>query len=433
MEEQQQKEIAVFRFGVISDFVTRAHLDHGEQERLLQHKCAQSWQIPYSNRSRIARSTLLTWIRRYKQSGGKLTALYPKQRSDQGRSRAIDADTAQSLIRLRKELPTAPVGILIAEMRLRGLAPLGLELRPATVYRFLHRQGLMEPEEPAAVDRRRFEAEWPNDVWQSDAMHGPMVTSGGKRRKTYLFAFLDDMSRLITHAEFYGSERLDSYLDALRQALLKRGLPRKLYVDNGPAFRSRHLQQVTASLGIALVHSQPYQPQGRGKIERWFRTVQGQFLPGFKGHSLEELNQALDCWIRDVYHPRKHASTGESPLKRFTDHMQCVRAAPKELEDHFRKSARRRVAKDRTVSLNGKLYEAPVALIAKQVMVLYHEHDLSRVEILHQGRSYGRLTPLDLHVNYRVGRRSSGLVLKHTPEKPLAGGKLPFRDQKEPS
>jgi len=104
-------------------------------------------------------------------------------------------------------------------------------------------------------------------------MHGPVVTTGDKNRKTYLFAFLDDMSRLITHSQFYTSEKLDSYLDALKQALLKRGLPRRLYVDNGPAFRSRHLQEITASLGIALVHSQPYQPQGRGKIERFFRTV----------------------------------------------------------------------------------------------------------------------------------------------------------------
>jgi transposase InsO family protein len=100
-------------------------------------------------------------------------------------------------------------------------------------------------------------------------MHGPMVTAGEKKRKTYLFAFLDDMSRLIAHAEFFLTERLDSYLDALRQALLKRGLPRKLYVDNGPAFRSAHLQEITASLGVALVHSKPYQPQGRGKVERF--------------------------------------------------------------------------------------------------------------------------------------------------------------------
>ena len=118
------------------------------------------------------------------------------------------------------------------------------------------------------MDRRKFEAELPNDLWQSDAMHAIKITSEGRLRKTYLFAFIDDMSRLVPHAEFYLREHLDSYSDALRRALSKRGLPRKLYVDNGPTFSSRHLGHVTASLGIALIHSQPYQPEGRGKIER---------------------------------------------------------------------------------------------------------------------------------------------------------------------
>jgi putative transposase len=117
------------------------------------------------------------------------------------------------------------------------------------------------------TDRRKFEAELPNDLWQSDVMHGPKVHVDGKRRKTYLIAVIDDHSRLICHGQFYLSEKLACYLQALEQALLKRGLPRKLYVDNGPAFRSRHLEQVTASLGIALIHSKPYKPQGRGKID----------------------------------------------------------------------------------------------------------------------------------------------------------------------
>jgi transposase InsO family protein len=282
------------------------------------------------------------------------------------------------------------------------------------------------------IDRRRFEAESPNDIWQSDTMHGPMVLFDDKRRKSYLFAFIDDMSRLIPQAQFYLSEKLDSFLDALRQALLKRGLPRKLYVDNGPAFRSKHLQEIAASLGIALIHSRPYKPQGRGKIERWFRTVRTQFLSGFKGKTLEDLNEALQCWIRDVYHDRKHSATGQSPLKRFADHMQCIRPAPKDLEDYFRKRAKRRVAKDRTLSLNGKLYEAPVHLIGQQVTVLYHEHDAARVEINFKGESHGFLTPLDLHVNCRVRRHHDRYITLREPSvKTISGGKLPLSSKQK--
>jgi transposase InsO family protein len=432
MDEQQQKDIAVFRFGVISDFVNRSHMERGEIERLLEEKSTRSWQIPHSSRTRLTRSTILGWVRCYKKGGGRLESLCPQSRSDHGLSRIIDEEIAHSLIRLRREMPTRPVVTLIAEMELRALAARGL-LKPSTVYRFLNRQGLMDPQAPTPVDRRRFEAELPNDIWQSDSMHGPTVIVTDKNRKTFLFAFLDDMSRLCTHAEFYTSEKLDSYLDALRQALLKRGLPRKLYVDNGPAFRSRHLQEITASLGIALIHSQPYQPQGRGKIERFFRTVQAQFLPGFKGDCLQELNLALDCWIREVYHQRTHSSTGSTPLKRFSDHMHCIRPAPKDLEDHFRTSAKRRVAKDRTVALNGRLYEAPVALIGQQITLLYHNHDPARVEARFNGRSFGLLTPVDLHINCRVRRRQGGLTIESQQNGAPSSGQLNFRSQEDPS
>jgi putative transposase len=337
MDEEKKKQIAVFRFGVISDFVNRSSMARGEQERLLREKCERQWHIPFSTRTRLAPS-----------------------RSDGGQARDIDEDTVQSLLRLRKELITAPVSTVITEAHRRRLILPGTQLPLSTVYRLLHHHGLMNNQDPPAIDRRRYEAESPNDIWQSDTMHGPLVVVDDTRRKSYLVAFIDDMSRLIPHAQFYLTEKLDSFLDALRQALLKRGLPRKLYVDNGPAFRSTHLEEITASLGIALVHSPPYKPQGRGKIERWFRTIRTQFLSGFRGRTLHDLNEALECWIRDVYHNRTHSGTGQSPLKRFADHLECVRPAPKDLEDFFRKRARRRVAKDRTISLNSQLYEAPL-------------------------------------------------------------------------
>ena len=132
-------------------------------------------------------------------------------------------------------------------------------------------------------------------------------------------------------------------------------------------------------------------------------------MPGFKGNLLEELNEAFELWLDDIYHQRKHGSTGQSPFERFTSHMECLRATPKELRDYFRKPARRRVAKDRTITLNGKLYEAPVALIGKQVQLLYHENQPEQVEVFHDHESYGFVTLLDLHINARVKRdKNSG-------------------------
>lgn len=408
MTEEEKQQVAVFRFGIIHEFVGSTRLDHGEQEELLREKCERKWVIPGSGRTRLSRSTIRRWIRLYTESGGKLESLYPQDRSDGGQARALDEDTCLALIELRRQMPKIPVVQLIRIMQERRLWS-GVPLSLTTVYRFLHSQGLMHKEQGVPSDRRKFEAELPNDLWQSDVMHGPLLSIGGKQRKSYLIAFIDDHSRLIPHGEFYFSEGLSCFMDAFAQALLKRGLPRKLYVDNGSAFRSRQLEYTTAALGIALVHARPYLPQGKGKIERYFKTVQTQFLPAFTGTTLEEINSSFKIWL-DEYHSRCHSSTGQSPFARFTQKMHCLRPAPDNLRDYFRTTVRRRVNKDRSVVVNRRLYEAPVALIGKRVEILYHEESPEQVEIRCQGESYGLLRQVDLHVNSRVKRDKNGHV-----------------------
>lgn len=409
MTEEQKQQVAVFRFGVIAEFVGAIRLDHGEREALLRQKCARRWQIPFSTKTRIGRGTILRWVRRYLEQGGRLDALYPQGRADRGKVRALDEETSLSLAELRRQLPRTPVPELIRLMHERRLASAGTHLSQTTVYRFLHQQGLMAKEAPAPVDRRKFEAELPNDLWQCDVMHGPHLSCDGRRRKSYLIAFIDDHSRLIVHGRFTFSEALAPFMEAFSQALLGRGLPRKLYVDNGSAFRSRQLEYTAASLGIALIHAKPYQPQGKGKIERFFRTVQSQFLPGFAGDTLEAINAAFDHWL-DHYHQRPHSSTGQSPFKRFTAQMQCLRSAPANLTDYFRKTVRRRVNKDRSVVIDKRLFEAPVELIGKRVELLYHEQSPELVEIRCSERSWGCLRQIDLHVNSRVKRDRNGQI-----------------------
>jgi len=431
MTEEQKKTIAAFRFGVICELVNSARLSPGEQARLIREKCARKWQIPFSEKTRISRGTIWRWVRRYRSSNGKLESLYPQDRSDRGKSRVLDEETALGLIRLRQEMPQATVATLIKQVQTRGIVNPTTALCPSTVYRLLQEHRRMNPK--AAVDRRKFEAECVNDLWQSDVMHGPRVLVSGKRQKAYLIAILDDHSRLIPHAQFYLNERLSSYTDCLKQALATRGLPRKLYVDNGSAFRCKQLEHICACLGVALIHSKPYTPEGRGKIERFFRTIRGEFLPGFRGESLSELNEVLALWLEDVYHRRPHGSTGQAPFARFTENLHCLRPAPENLNDYFRHTARRRVAKDRTVILNGSLYEAPVALIGCQVQLLYQPDEKSRVEVRYKTQSYGFLHLVDVHVNCRVKRnRDHETEIAPGKEKPAYRGGALWSKEDQP-
>lgn len=420
MDEEKKKRIAEFRFGVIADLIGHRKLFWGERGQLLEEKASQDWEIPFSNRTSISSATILDWIRRYEHSGRKLSSLYPVQRCDKGSFRSLDSETVQTLINLKEEYKKASVAVIIGKAKVRKLLPADFNVTPATLYRLFREKGLMD-KETAAEDRRRFEAELANEIWQSDCLHGPKVDIEGKMHKSYLFAFIDDCSRLIPHGEFYLSEKVDTYCDALRKALRKRGLPRKLYLDNAPGFRSHHLAHITASLGIALVHSRPYKPEGRGKIERVFKTIRSQLLSVVdEGVSLKELNQALWDWVDNDYHQRIHSSTKEAPLARYLKHIHLIREAPKDMEDYFRKRITRRVHKDRTVSLNSRLFEAPTGLIGKIVTLLFHEHDPLRVEVLLGSTSYGFLVPLDLHINCRIRRDHSTteIVPKNNEKQP---------------
>jgi transposase InsO family protein len=426
MTEDEKMQVAVFRFGVISDFVNGVRMSRAERRRLMGEKCARKWPIPFSEKTRITKGTIRRWIRLYRAGNGDLKSLFPKDRADQGKSRAMDEETCCALIRLRREMPDATVINLIATMDRRRLVAPGFELNLSTVYRFLHQQNLMNLTKHKPVDRRKFEAELPNDLWQSDVLHGPKVDVDGKMRKTYLIAIIDDHSRLITYARFYLSEASVYYLDAFENALAKRGLPRKLYVDNGACFRSKHLEYITASLAISLIHAKPYTPQGKGKIERWFKTVRSSFLPMFKGSGLIELNEALTLWVTESYHQRIHGATGQTPFERFTSKMHCLRTSPANLKDYFRKVARRKVNKDRTITLNGRLFEGPVPLIGKRVELLYHESEPENVEVKYQNQSFGMIRPVNLTVNYRVKRDKNNNPQIHVDNHTTSyrGGKL---------
>ena len=424
MTEDEKQEVAAFRFGIICEFVNGTKLDHGEKERLLQEKSARKWDIPYSDKTRISRSTILRWISLYNDGNQKLSSLYPEERNDRGRCRSLDDETSLELISLRKQKPGVPVIQLIEEMKSKGLVTPGITLTPSTVYRFLHRHNLMVHPAPGPEDRRKFEAQLPNDLWQADVMHGPRVDCGGKQKKTYLIAIVDDHSRLIPHSEFYLSEKLACWLDAFEKAVAKRGLPRKIYVDNGAAFRSKHFETVAASLGIALIRSRPYKPQGKGKIERWFKTIRTSFLADYQPGTMARFNQDLQKWVDGYYHQKTHSTTGQTPFARFVAHTECLRSAPAKLSDHFRKTVRRKVFKDRTVTIEGRLFEAPVGLIGKHVELKYHEDEPETVEVFYGQQTHGFIRPVDVHVNCRVKRDKNNNPELHTVRNRYQGGRL---------
>ena len=379
MNEELRQRIAMFRYGVIGELVNRP-LCRGEKEHLLDGIVAKEWRIPGSRRQSIGRSTVRDWIQQYQSHG--LEGLKPLPRKDKGCSRGLSDQAQEKLLELREGRPEASIQSLIDTLCLSGGLDPGQRLARSTVYRFLAENGPLTQAGARLPDAQAFTYAHVNDLWMSDVMHGPRLLRPGRSRegaKTYLIAFLDDASRLIPFASFYPSENSACFQDALRQALLRRAMPRRLYCDNGSAFRTHHLQLVCATLNVALIHSRPHQPRGRGKIERFFRHVRSAFLPHLDPEmlsDLESLNRVFWAWVEGYYHLQPHRGLdGQSPLDRFLEDEARLRPAPADLDRLMRMKVLRRVAKDRTVQLQGRLYEAPDGYAGEKVEVLFDPYD----------------------------------------------------------
>ena len=404
-------EIALFRYGLIFE-VAQLPLGSPGIGAQLRAKAEQNHIIPGSHRTRVAAETLRDWLHRYRLGG--FDALYPKPRADRGLPRRLPPEAAELLLAIKTEHPAWSVRQVIKHASASGQLPAGVRLARSTVHRLLHAEGLMHPPGAAAdaADRRRFSFRYAGQLWMSDVMHGPSVADGRRRRKSYLIAFLDDATRLCPFAAFAHGENTASFLPVFKQALIRRGLPQRLYVDNGANYRSQQLALVCAKLGIALLHARPYQPQGKGKIERFFRTLRAQLLASLAPPdtaTLETLNRRLWAYLEGEYHHSPHRGLdGNTPLEQWALSAAEVRypETALDLDDLFLFEAKRRVMNDRTVSLHGRVYEVDPLLVGRTVTLRYDPAaPPSRpLQVLHAGAAAGQATILNAYANAFVKR-----------------------------
>jgi putative transposase len=401
MEDERRREIALFRYALIRQAADDA-LSPVQRGRLVRDLAARDHQGPDGRRVRVSRPTLDRWIRAYRAGG--YDALVPAPRRSQPTTPVEILDLA---VRLKREAPTRTAAHICAIIAAdRGTAP-----SPRTIQRHFARQGLnRHPDGRTPRTFGRFEAAARNDRWTGDALHGPVVGT----RRCYLFAFIDDHSRLVAGHRWGRAEDSLRLEAALRRGLASRGVPKVLYVDNGSPFVAAPLTRACAVLGIRLAHSTPGQPAGRGKIERFFRTVRGQFLVEVATRGvadLDELNRLFVAWVEQVYHRRTHRETGQTPLARFTAAGPPALPSPDLLREAFLWSATRTVTKTATVSLAGNRYETDPVLVGRRVELIFDPFDLTAVEIRYNQQSFGTATVHDIRTHVHptaAGHRDTG-------------------------
>ena len=391
MDHKEQEQIALHRWAVIAE-AAGDQLTAAERGALVRRIAARAHTHPDGSPRRYSRGTIDRWIRAWRSGG--LEALGPSPRADTGTVRAHPELFAEAAA-LRLELPGRSAaqiasilyhrpGVAVAERTIRA------QLRRAG----LHREALAA--EPKAYGR--YEAARPNERWISDVLVGPWVPhpkrDGSARAR--LFLIVDDHSRLLVDGRFYDRENARACQDLLRRAITRRGLPEVFYCDNGAPFSNAWLARTCAVLGIRLVHSQPYSPQGRGKQERLNRYIREAFLAEATHHgieSLEALNDLFAAWAERVCNRRAHAETGQAPAERFEAGGPHRQAGPDLLREAFRWSVTRKVTRTATVPLEGNAYAVDPALAGRRVELRYDPEDLTRIEVFLDGRPAGTATP----------------------------------------
>lgn len=391
-------QIALFRYGIIAPVL---HESTHSQSRYFKEMAHKVYEVPAGERKTYNWKTFKSWLRDYRIAG--FDGLKPKTRSDKGQPRIID-DHLQSVIsRKFDQFPSLKISGLYRMLIDEGAIQSGSPCENA-VRKFILDHDL-KPKPQPPQPRKKFEKPHINELWLSDFMHGQRLKIDGVRRKLFLCGIIDDHSRLIVGASWSLQENTQALEGVLKNAILAYGLPKILYCDNGAVFASAHLQQVCARIGVALVHSKPYDSPSRGKIERFWRTVREGFLPLVStelDYSLEQFNSLFAEWLDKQYHRRLHHGILETPMDRFIADLENTsvrRLSREEVDLFFFQAFERLVKNDATVSLNAVLFEVPAKYIGTTIELRHPTAQPYDVWIYENGLPVVKVKPVDVHFN----------------------------------
>jgi len=391
MDQEKRQDWARFRFSVIAPLVCRKLTE--EQRRVVRQDILhQTFVTPDGYERSMAPRTLTEWVTRYKRAG--FDGLLDSRRTTLGSVRAIPDNILDRAEQLRREEETRSVKVILRLLQAEGFDTKDVSKTTLNVH--LNRRGVARTKLSGAKGGyQRWEQSHANCLWQADTSSGvylPDPTNPKKLKKTKLISFIDDATRVCTHAEFYFDEQLSSLVDCFRKALLKRGKPERLLFDNGFIFHSNTMTIMSAQLGIEVSFCQPYSAPSKGKVEKHYSTIKSGFYKEAE-HSgistLDELNQFFFAWLTKEYHHAKHSSLKMTPIERWRqDEQSLKRVTPEEIRRALMLRAERTVnSRTAQIRIDSRCYQASPELAGNIVEVRWHANSTSEVEVWRDGKA----------------------------------------------
>ncbi|MGD8837141.1 MAG: DDE-type integrase/transposase/recombinase [Desulfobacteraceae bacterium] len=396
---------ALLRYQIISAYLA-ADPPRGQRRRMLEQLAAKTWMLESGQVVSVKAETIRYWLRRYRRGG--FEALKDKPRCSGIGRRALSDELITTACRLKREVPERTLDRIIAIMENMQMAPPGL-VRRSTLHRALAARGLSARKLKIAdrCDLDRFEADYANDLWQSDMLQGPWLADPakpGKMRRTYLYAFLDDASRLLLYGRFFFKGDLPALELVFKRSLQRYGRPVRVYYDNAKVYRSNHMRLICAELGIHRpIFTQPYRPMGHGKVESFNRFCITNFIAEVKAsriRTLDQLNEAFVAWIEEEYNQRNHSELGTSPKNRWMKDVSRIHYLEEEkIRVAFLWREVRTADKAGVVQLFNRKYKVSPQLARKKLELRYDPERLDQIEIFVDGAFRQRAKPLQIGAN----------------------------------
>jgi len=418
---------AELRFSIIGGLLARPP-EPGELKAALEHLASQDWCHPEGKRTvRFGVSTIERWYYRARRAGiDPVGALERSVRSDKGQRPSMSPAVVERLRGQHREHPTWTYKLHADNLRaLIELDPtLGRPPSDASVRRYMLAEGLMRQRRRRNQgdihrprERRSYEVEHVGGLWHLDFHHGRrrVLGTGGTWHKPYLLGILDDRSRLCCHLQWYLGESAEDLVHGLTQALMKRGLPRSLMTDNGPAMTSAEVRHGLGRLGILHQTTLPYTPEQNAKQEVFWAVLEGRLMAMLENVgelSLARLNEVTQAWVEMGYNRERHSEIGCAPIDRWARDAHVLRECPgpEALRDAFCAEITRSVrSSDATITIQGVRIEIPWHYRhLRRVTVRVASWDLSRVTLVDAdtGKAIVRLVPLDKTRNADGRRRA---------------------------
>lgn len=382
--DELKNQVALFRYGLIAPLVNDTY-EESSKEEFYRKVASQKYKL-LDKEIKLSTVTIKKYYESYRKLG--YAGLIPKTRTDLNTSRKLSLESQNKIIEYKKKYPHISGTLIYQKLIEDGYIKEDI-VSKSTILKFIRDNYLLYSEDNN-IDRRAFEMEFANDMWDADTSHGPYLTINGKKVKTYLIALIDDASRLIPYAEFFFEDNAINFQSSFKNGLKKYGIPKKIFLDNGKTYKNEQLAIICANCGIQLIYTKPYSPESKAKIERWFHTMKETWMRGINWSeitSLEELNVMLDDFI-NKYNNNLHSSLKNedgdkiSPRTRwFKDEEKIKKLDNNLIDEYFLHTAYPTIRRDSIAYIKKIEYEVPTKYIGKKIIVKYDFNDRSKAWI----------------------------------------------------